>query len=49
MVLEVLRPEAVLDQLTIAFLVANHDRPRVHFNNLPFDPEVFDKHAIATP
>lgn len=37
----------MLDQLAIVLLVANHDRSRIHFDNLAFDPEVFDQHVIT--
>lgn len=46
-IFQVVRLEAVLDQFAIVFLVANHDRARVHFDNLPFDAKVLDKHVIA--
>ena len=46
-ILYVLGPESMLDQLAIAFLVADHNRSRIHFDDLPFDSEILDVHVIA--
>jgi hypothetical protein len=47
-VFQVLGREAVLDQLTVRFLIANDDRPRVYLDDFPLDSEIRDKYPIAT-
>lgn len=48
-VLQILRFEAMFHQLAVALLVADHDRPRVYFDDLPIDAKILDKHVIAVP
>jgi hypothetical protein len=46
-IFQVFRLEAVLDQLPVGFLVSDYDRPRVRFDDLPFETEVPDKHVVS--
>ena len=37
----------MLDQLPVFFLITDHDRSRVDFNDLAFNPKVLDRDVIA--
>ena len=37
----------MLDQLPVFFLITDHDRSRVDFNDLTFNPKVLDRDVIA--
>lgn len=46
-VLQIFGWKAVFDQLAVALLIADDDRPRVRFDDLALDSEVLDEDVIA--
>ncbi len=44
---KLVRPKSMLDQLPVFFLITDHDRSRVDFNDLTFNPKVLDRDVIA--